>query len=169
MSYASFENLEYGKYTVFPHFFSYMLWHIELKFCTWLCSDVLQSKFECHLFASIFSPPPVKPGGTIGLHSVSLSVTLVFRTFLSTSLHILSWNFAYHFCFTVLQIKFDSCYFASIFVWVMPLLELRTEEIRSFPHFFPICFDILSWNFLYDSLLLYYRSSSSVITFRQFL
>ena len=34
--------------------FSYMLWHIELKFCTWLCFNVLQIKFECHYFASIF-------------------------------------------------------------------------------------------------------------------
>ena len=25
--------------------FSYMLWHIELKFCTWLCFNVLQSKY----------------------------------------------------------------------------------------------------------------------------
>ena len=34
----------------FSALFSYMLWHIELKFCTWL----LQIKFECRHFASIF-------------------------------------------------------------------------------------------------------------------
>ena len=38
----------------FSALFSYMLWHIELKFCTWLCCTVLQIKFECRQFASIF-------------------------------------------------------------------------------------------------------------------
>ena len=38
----------------FSALFSYMLWHIELKFCTWLCFDVLQIKFDCRHFASIF-------------------------------------------------------------------------------------------------------------------
>ena len=51
-----------------------MLWHIELQFCIWLCFTILQIKFECHQFASIF-------------------------------------------------------------VGVMPLLELRILEIHSFPHF----------------------------------
>ena len=38
----------------FSALFSYMLWHIELKFCTWLCSNVLQIKLECRQFASSF-------------------------------------------------------------------------------------------------------------------
>ena len=102
-----FWNLEYRKYTV-SVVFSCMLWHIELKFCTWLCFNVLQIKFECH-------------------------------------------------------------YFASIFEGVMPLCELRIYEIHSFPHFSPTCFDILSWNFALDFVLMYYRASSSVISLRQFL
>ena len=53
-------------------------------------------------------------------------------------------------CFTVLQIKFECCQFASIFVGVMPLLGLRILEIHSFPHFSPKCSDILSWDFSYD-------------------
>ena len=85
-----------------------MLWHIELKFCIWLCFNVPQIKFECRQFPSIF-------------------------------------------------------------VGVMPLLELRILEIHSFPHFSLTCFDRLSWNFAYDFFLLYYRSSSSVVTYRQFL
>ena len=40
--------------TQFFVFFSYMLWHIELKFCIWICLTVLHIKFECHQFASIF-------------------------------------------------------------------------------------------------------------------
>ena len=92
----------------FSALFSYMLWHIQLKFCTWLCFNVLQIKFECHHFASIFEG-------------------------------------------------------------VMPLCELRIWEIHSFPHFSLTCFDILSWNFAHDFVLIYFRASSSVITLRQFL
>ena len=40
--------------TQFSALFSYMLWHIELKFCTWLCFDVLQIKFECHHFVLMY-------------------------------------------------------------------------------------------------------------------
>ena len=92
----------------FSTLFSYMLWHIEFKFCIWLCFNVPQSKFECR-------------------------------------------------------------HFASIFVGVMPLCELGILEIHSFPHFSLTCFDILSWNFAYDFVLLYYRSSLSVVNLRQFL
>ena len=92
----------------FSALFSYMLWHIELKFCTWLCSNVLQIKFECRQFASSF-------------------------------------------------------------VGVMPLLELRILEIHSFRHFSLTCFDILSWNFAHDFVLMYYRSSLSVVNLRQVL
>ena len=38
----------------FSALFSYILWHIELKFCTWLCFDVLQIKSDYRHFASIF-------------------------------------------------------------------------------------------------------------------
>ena len=101
---CSFLTSNSYKYAVFSALFSYMLWHIELKFCTWLRFTVLQVKFECHQFASIF-------------------------------------------------------------VGVMPLLELRILEIHSFPHFSLTPFNILSWNFAHDFVLLYYRSSSSVVNF----
>ena len=92
----------------FSALFSYMLWHIEFKFCIWLWFNVPQSKFECR-------------------------------------------------------------HFASIFVGVRPLCELRILEIHSFQHFSLTCFDILSWNFAYDFVLLYYRSSLSVVNLHQFL
>ena len=83
------------------------------------------------------------------------------------------WHIELKFCillwFTVLQIKFECRHFASIFVGVMPLLELTILEIHSFPHFSLTCFDILSWNFAHDFVILYYRSSSSVVNFRQVL
>ena len=39
---------------VFPTFLIHAYWHIELKFCTWICFNVLQIKFECRHFASTF-------------------------------------------------------------------------------------------------------------------
>ena len=92
----------------FSSLFSYMLWHIELKFWIWLCFIVLQIKIECRQFASMF-------------------------------------------------------------VGVMPSLELRILEIHSFPHFSLACFDALSWNFAYVFVLSYYRSSSGVINLHQYL
>ena len=234
----------------FSAHFSYMLWHIELKFCIWLCFTLLQIKFECCKFTSIFvGVTPLLELRILEIHS--------FPHFSLTSFDILSWNFSYDFvllyyssslsiinlrqfllelcpfwnleywkytvfrifllhtliywaeilhttifylttdqvwvssicvnfcrsyapfgtyntgntqfsalfsyilwhielklyiwlCLTVLQIKFECRQFASIFVGVMPLLELRLLEIHSLPHFSPTCFDILSWNFLYD-------------------
>ena len=106
-SYAPFElhtltNMQFSAHI------SYMLWHIELQFCIWLCFTLLQIKFECRKFASIF-------------------------------------------------------------VGVTPLLELRILEIHSFPHFSLTSFDILSWNFSYDFVLIYFSSSLSIINLRQFL
>ena len=52
-SYAPFGTYNTGN-TQFSAIFSYMFWHIELKFCTWLCYTVLQIKFECRQFPSSF-------------------------------------------------------------------------------------------------------------------
>ena len=52
------------------------------------------------------------------------------------------------------SIKSECRRFPSSFEGVMPLLE---------------CFDILRWNFAYCFLLMYYRSSLSVVNIRQFL
>ena len=142
----------------FSALFSYMLWHIELKFCKLLCFTVLQSKFECRQFLWELCP-------FWNLNYWKYS----FPHFSPTCFDILSWNFRTWLCSNVLQIKFECRQFASSFVGVMPLLELRILEIHSFPHFSLTCFDILSWNFAYDFVLLYYRSSSSVVNLRQFL
>ena len=73
----------------FSTLFSYMLWHIELKFCIWPFFNILQSKFQCHQFLSIFIRPS-SDGTYYGMvmsvrpsvhPSVRPSVT-VFRTFL---------------------------------------------------------------------------------------
>ena len=170
-----------------------MLWYIELKFCIWLCLTILQIKFDCRQFASIFV-------GVMPLLERKMMKYTVVRTFLLHALtywaeilhmtlfhhttdqvrvssicvnfcrsicpfwNVKWWNiqlsalfsymlwhielkFCIWLCFTIPQIKFECRQFASIFVGVMPLLELRILEIHSFPHFSLTCFDILSWNF----------------------
>ena len=90
-----------------------------------------------------------------------------FRHFSPTCFDILSWNFACDFVSSYYRSSSECRQFALMFVGVMPPLELRILEIHSFPHFSLACFDILSWNFAYDFVLSYYRSSLSVINLRQ--
>ena len=143
----------------FSALFSYMLLHIELKFCIWLCFTVLQIKYECRQFVLMFV-------GVMPLLELRILKIHSFPHFSLLCFDILSSNFAYD-CFNVLQIKFECRQFASIFVGVMLLLALRILKIHSFPHFSLTCFYILSWNFayMYDFVLLYYRWSLSVVNF----
>ena len=50
----------------------------------------------------------------------------------------------------VLQVNLECPEFLSIFVGVMSLFGLRILEIHNIPHFSPVFFDILSWNFSYN-------------------
>ena len=138
-----------------------MLWHIKLKFCIWLCFTVLQIKFECRQFASIFEGlMPLLEHRILEIHS--------FPHFSPTCFDILSWNFTYDFISlyyrsslsvtTLRQFSKELCLFLN--------LEYRKY---SFQQFSPTCFDILSWNFIDDFVLMYYRSNSCVVNLRQFL
>ena len=110
-----------------------MLWRIVLKFCTWLCFEILQSKFQCCHFASIF----IRPSSDGTYYGMEMSVHPSVRVSVPPS--------------------------------VRPSVRRSGSPSASFPHFSPTCFDILSWNFAYDFVSLYYRSSSSVINLRQVL
>ena len=112
--------------------------------------------------------------------SDSPSIRVSVRQF-STLFSNMLWHIELKFCiwlyFTVLQIKCECHQFASIssvvnlrqFLWELcPFWNLKYWKY-SFPHFFLTCFDILSFNFAYDFVLLYYRSSVSVVNLRQFL
>ena len=69
----------------------------------------------------------------------------------------------------VIRPSSDGTYYGmvmSVRVSVRP--AVRSPSAR-FPNFSPTCFGILSWNFAHDFVLIYYRSSLSVITLRQFL
>ena len=92
----------------------------------------------------------------------------VFRTFL---LHALTYwvQILYDLFWMYHRATLSAVILLQFFDGVMPLCELRTLEIHSFPHFSLTCFGILSWYFEYDFVLLYYRSSSIVVNLRQFL
>ena len=118
----------------------------------------------------IFSPPPVKPEGTIGLHSVRqsvcqsvcpsvcLSVTLVFRTFLPYTFTYLdeSWYRASIWRVTD-QVRLLSrlTYF---FMSYCPLFKI------SFTDFSPLCFHISEWKFVGSFHMKSYRISSTFVT-----
>ena len=122
----------------FSALFSFMLWHIEfifsydfvLMYHRSSVSVVTLLKFLLELCLFV---------------NLEYSKYTVFRTFLLHALTEL--KFCICLCFNVLQIKFECRQFASIFVGVMPLLELRILEIHSIPHFSLTPFGILSWNF----------------------
>ena len=119
---------------VYLTLFSYMLWHIELKFCIWFCFTVLQIKLECCQFALIFV-------GVMPLLECRI-LKIQFSALFSYTLWHIELKFCISLCFTVLQIKFECCHVLSNFVGVVPLLELRLLEIHSFRHFSLTCFDI---------------------------
>ena len=81
---------------------------------------------------------------------------------------ILSWNLVYD--FILMHVKSSSTVVAS-HQFLKELCLLLNSEYRKYTFFslFLTHFDILSWNFAFDFVLLYYWSSSSVVTLRQFL
>ena len=106
----------------FPHFsltcFDMLSWNFAYDFV--LQFTVLQIKFECRQFASIFV-------GVLPLLEYWNTGNTVFCTF-----SYMLWDtcielkFCIWLCFTVLQINFECRQFASIFVGVLPLLEIGT-------------------------------------------
>ena len=138
----------------FSALFSYMLWHIELKFCIWLSFTVLQIKFECRQFALMFV-------GVMPLLELRILKIHSFPHFSLSCFDILSSNFAYDFVSPYYRSS-SSVVNLRQFLWELcPFWNLE----YSFPHFPLTCLDILSWNFAYYFVLLYYRSSLSVVNF----
>ena len=75
---------------LFSALFSYTLWHIELKFCTWLCFTVIQVNFECRQWASILL-------GEMSLLGLRILEIHSFPHFSPAFFDILSWIFSYNF------------------------------------------------------------------------
>ena len=142
----------------FSTLFSYMLWHIDLKFCVSLYFYARKIKFECHGFPSLFA-------GVMLLFNFKLLQICSFPHFSPTCFDILSLNFVYDFVLMYHRASLSVVILLQFLLELCLFVELRILEIHSFPHFSLTCFDILSWNFAYDFVLLYYRSSSSVVNY----
>ena len=74
----------------FSALFSYMLWHIDLKFCVSLYFYARKIKFECHQFPSPFA-------GVMLLFTLKILQICSFPHFSPTCFDILSLNFVYYF------------------------------------------------------------------------
>ena len=74
----------------FSALFSYMLWHIDLKFCVSLHFNARKVKFECHQFPSLFA-------GVMLLFNFKLLQICSFPHFSPTCFDILISNFVYDF------------------------------------------------------------------------
>ena len=74
----------------FSTLFSYMLWHIDLKFCVSLYLYARKIKFECHQFPSLFA-------GVMLLFNFKFLQICSFPHFSPTCFDILSSNFVYDF------------------------------------------------------------------------
>ena len=107
----------------------------------------------------------VRPSGSPSRPSVRHS----FPHFSPKCFDILIWNFCVSLYFYARKIKFEYHQFPSLFAGVMLLFNFKLWQICSFPHFSSTCFDILSSNFVYDFVLMYHRSSLSVVILLQFL
>ena len=107
--------------TQFSALFSYTLWHIELKFCIWLCFTVLQIKFQCCQFPSIFV-------GVMPLLERWILEIQRFPHFPLTRFDILSWILhMILFYFTTNKVRVSS-----IFVGVMPFWNVENWKYTVF-------------------------------------
>ena len=100
--------------------------------------------------------------------SPSGSPSASFPHFSPTCFDTLSWNFAYDFLLLYYRSSSSDVNLRQSLWELCPFWNLENWKC-SFPHFSLTSFNILSWNFAYDFVLLYYRSSSSVVNLRQFL
>ena len=129
-----FWNLEYWKYS-FPHFSLTSFDILSLNFAYDFVLLYYRSSSSVVNFCGSYAPFGTKN-----------TENTVFRTFLLQAL--MYWAEILH--ITLFYCTTDQVRVSSIFVGVMPLLELTILKIHSFPHFSLTCFDILSWNFSYD-------------------
>ena len=113
-SYASFVTQNIGN-TPFSARFSYMLWHIELKFCIWLFLMYQRSSW------SVISLPQVLKE-LCSLLNLEYRKCAVFRTFLLDALTYWAEIVHCEFVLNIPHIRFECRNFASIFEGVMRLL-----------------------------------------------
>ena len=131
----------------------------------------------CHLRKKLVFIRPSSDGTYYGM-MMSFRPSAHFLHFSHTCFDIMSWNFAHDFVLmyyrsslsvvTLRQFLYarrDVLWYGDVRLSVRP----SGSPSARFPHFSPTCFDILSWNFAHDFVLMYYRSSLSVVNLRQVL
>ena len=119
------------------------LWHT----CTHVCKVFIRPPSDGTYYGMVMSVHP----------SIWVSVLVFVRpSQFSALFSYMLWHIELKFCMSLSSyehsIKFEYGLFPSVFFLVMPLLELSILEMHSFPHLSLTCFDILSWNFAYDSV-----------------
>ena len=112
-----------------------MLWHIELKFCEWLCFTILQIKFECRQFALMFV-------GVMPLLELRMLKIHSFPQFSLSCFDILSSNFAYDFVWphyrssssvvNLRQFLWEFCPFCNLEYWKYTVF--RTFLLHALTH-----------------------------------
>ena len=137
-----------------------------LSNCTHIESSLIGLQNSAiQLERSLISPPPVKPEGTIGLHSVRhsvchsvcLSVTLSFPDFSWLCFQVFEWNL-------VASFNMKSYRSSSTFITVDPLfLELCPLFKIRFPDFSWRCFQVFEWNLVASFNMKSYISSSTFV------
>ena len=155
----------------------YCLKHRSSRFTTIPKADVYQiispppvkPEGTIGLHSVLLSVPPVKPEGTIGLHSVLLSVrpSVCLSVRPSHSFSGLFLAMLSHICMKVgsklpyeeLQIKFDFRHGWPTFSW---LIALCSNFV--FPDFSWLCFHISEWKLVASFHMKSYRSSSTFVT-----
>ena len=153
----------------FPHFsptcFDILIWNFVYHFIVMhvrsssnainfrhflreLCSFLTSNSYKSAVFRTFL------------LHALTYWVQILYMTlFKCTTEQVWVSSFCFNFCWS----------YASTRNTVFRFFLLHEYSKYSFPLFSLTCFDILSWNFAYEFVLLYYRSSSSDINLCQFL
>ena len=102
-------------------------------------------------------------------HDVHNSFYSIDSIFMPPDRMILSLNFAHDFVLMYYGSSSSVVILRQFLKGLCLFVNLEYRKCAVFPHFSPSYFEILSWNFAYDFVLMNYRSSSSIVTLRQFL
>ena len=143
------------------------------------CHRVIHTKYDCSIVNTSEDVTQIKGPADRGMYErvYPSAGPFLFRTCICSN----CWDHFPHYFLAVIFLIFirpssDGTYYGmvmSVRVSIRPTLRPSVRPglrpSACFPHFSPTYFDILSWNFAHDFVLMYYRSSSTVVTLRQFL
>ena len=112
----------------FSALFSYMLWHIDLKFCVSLYFYARKIKFECHQFPSLFT-------GSYAPFYLQTLTNMQFSALFSYMLCHIEFKFCIWLCFNVPQNKFECRHFVQFLLELCPFWNLEYLKYTVFRTF----------------------------------